>query len=44
MPKVELKCIDHPKYAGTRIPRVECIVCWKIYAANLRIKLKAVKK
>ena len=38
--KVSIRCTTHPKYTGIRIPNNDCLICWKIYAARLRIKMK----
>jgi len=38
--KVSIQCTDHPKYTGMRIPSSDCLICWKIYAFRLRIKMK----
>ena len=40
MPKVTINCSVHPEYKGLREPKTECIICWKIYASRLRIKMK----
>jgi len=44
MRRVELVCSKHPKYRGVHAPKTDCIICWKIYAANLYEKLQELKK
>jgi hypothetical protein len=29
-----LTCDKHPLYTGRRMPRTECVTCWKIYIVN----------
>jgi hypothetical protein len=44
MSTVKLQCDNHPKYTGINIPREECIICWKIYATNLKLQIKKLKE
>lgn len=41
--KVKLLCAMHPKYKGSLEPKTDCIICWKIYATNLRLQLEKAK-
>jgi len=43
MSNIQLVCGNHPKYKGVSTPKVDCITCWKIYATNLKLKLKKVQ-
>lgn len=29
-----LTCDKHPLYTGRRMPRTECVTCWKVYFVN----------
>ena len=43
MSQLQMRCSEHPKYNGIYAPKVNCITCWKIYAAKLELKLQAQK-
>ena len=43
MTKPTLVCSEHPRYTGKYEPRAECLICWKIYATNLKLQLQKVK-
>lgn len=38
--KIQMKCEEHPKYKAIYPPKVACLICWKIYATKLQLKLK----
>lgn len=40
---ISMKCKDHVNYNAIYPPKTDCIVCWKIYATNMRIKNKELK-
>lgn len=42
-PIVVMKCKNHEDYRAIYPPRVDCLICWKIYATSLALKVKAYK-
>ena len=34
---VRLSCCEHPKYTGTRKPRVPCDACWKFFIEKAQL-------
>jgi len=41
--QIQMKCEEHPKYKAVYPPKGECLICWKIYATKLQLKLKALQ-
>lgn len=40
MSKLQMKCEEHPKYKVVYPPKDDCLICWKMYATKLLLKLK----
>ena len=38
-----MTCEDHKDYKAIYPPKVNCLICWKIYATRLRLQVKALK-
>lgn len=44
MSKIQMQCEDHPKYKGIYSPKDDCLICWKIFATRLNLKLKELQQ
>lgn len=29
--EIQLHCKDHPNYKGQRMPKADCVACWRLY-------------
>lgn len=41
---VLMVCKDHKIYNATYPPKIDCIVCWKIYATSMLLINKALRR
>lgn len=42
-PIVIMACRNHKDYKAIYPPKTDCLICWKIYATNLQLKVKMLK-
>lgn len=42
-PIVMMVCKDHEDYRAVYSPKEDCLVCWKIYATRMAIKVAVLK-
>ncbi len=41
---ITLQCSQHKTYTGTKNPKNDCIICWKIRVSYLITKIKQLKE